>query len=168
MLSVRRCGAWQTAGGHSHTVSATSLCCAVEPHIAACLKTELKQSFVFNFLPAFHCFPPLLVLIVCCFPMSSTLPLSNVPFFAAVVHFLPPCFSPFCAHSRFSHILFCPPPDSIFFVSLVFFSLLLSVLYLSPFSPLDSLINTPSPSLSFSLPALLSILCFPCSLPLSH
>lgn len=58
MLSVKRCGAWLTAGGHSHTVSATSLCSSEEPHIAACLKMELKQSFVFNFLQAFIPPPP--------------------------------------------------------------------------------------------------------------
>lgn len=31
---------WKTAGGHSHTVPATSLCCSVKLRFMACLKME--------------------------------------------------------------------------------------------------------------------------------
>lgn len=128
MLSVRRCGAWQTAGGHSHTVSATSLCCSVEPHTAACLKTELKQSFVFNFLQAFHCFfpPPCPY----CLLFSHELHSASRwrPLFCCCSSFLAILFFPFLRSFSFlAHFVLSTSRLHIF-VSLVFFSLLLSVI----------------------------------------
>lgn len=104
---------------------------------STCKKMELKHSFVFNFLQDCQCSPPPLVPVVCCFPMNSTLPLSDVPLFA--VHCSSSLFAflvfPFlCSFSFLTHFVLSNPRLHIF-VSLVVFSFTFCFLfYLPPFS----------------------------------
>lgn len=165
MLSVKT--VWRTAGLqgatpilllHLHLSPA-----ALWNYFIACLKMELKHSFVSNFLQAFQA-PPCPHCMLFSYELNSA-SLSDIPLFCCCTSF--PAFLfffPLCLLILiFWHILSCPP-----------YFCLSSFLLSSPLpTPFFSLLSTLSftgrlPSLFFSLSALLSTLCFPCWLPLSH